>query len=47
MTYDFAFNKVEKQFETYNGIMVRIRYYIHVVINQNYNKLTLEEEFIV
>ena len=27
--------------------MVRIRYYIHVVINQNYNKLTLEEEFIV
>ena len=47
MVYDFAFNKVEKQFETYNGIMVRIRYFIHVVINQNYNKLTLEEEFIV
>lgn len=47
MTYDFAFNRVEKQFESYNGIVVRLRYYINVVINRNYNRITKEEEFIV
>ena len=47
MTYDFAFNRVEKQFETYNGINVRVRYYINVCINRNYNRITKEEEFIV
>ena len=47
MTYEFAFNRVEKQFETYNGINVRVRYFINVVINRNYNRITKEEEFIV
>lgn len=47
MTYDFSFNRVEKQFESYNGIVVRLRYFINVVINRNYNKITKEEEFIV
>lgn len=47
MTYDFAFNRVEKQFESYNGIMVRVRYFINVCINRNYNRITKEEEFIV
>jgi len=47
MTYDFAFNRVEKQFESYNGIVVRLRYYINVVINRSYNRITKEEEFIV
>ena len=47
MTYDFAFNRVEKQFETYNGINVRVRYFINVCINRNYNRITKEEEFIV
>lgn len=47
MTYDFSFNRVEKQFESYNGIVVRLRYYINVVINRNYNRITKEEEFIV
>ena len=47
MSYDFAFNRVEKQFETYNGINVRVRYFINVVINRNYNRITKEEEFIV
>ena len=47
MTYDFAFNRVEKQFESYNGIVVRVRYYLNVVINRNYNKISKEEEFIV
>ena len=47
MTYDFAFNRVEKQFESYNGIVVRLRYFINVVINRNYNRITKEEEFMV
>lgn len=47
MTYDFSFNRVEKQFESYNGIVVRLRYYVNVVINRNYNRITKEEEFIV
>ena len=47
MTYDFAFNRVEKQFESYNGIVVRLRYFVNVVINRNYNRITKEEEFIV
>lgn len=25
VSYDFAFNRVEKQYETYNGIVVRLR----------------------
>lgn len=33
-TYPFEFKKSEKQFESYNGIMVRIRYYINVTINR-------------
>jgi vacuolar protein sorting-associated protein 26 len=45
--YNFSFNRVEKQFETYNGIIVRLRYFIHVTINRSYNKITKEEEFIV
>lgn len=47
MTYDFSFNRVEKQFESYNGIVVRLRYFINVVINRSYNRITKEEEFIV
>lgn len=47
MQYDFQFNRVEKQFESYNGIVIRVRYFINVVINRNYNRITKEEEFIV
>ena len=47
VTYDFAFNRVEKQFESYTGIAVNLRYYINVVINRSYNRITKEEEFIV
>ena len=47
VSYDFQFNRVEKQFESYNGIVIRLRYYINVVINRNYNRITKEEEFIV
>lgn len=45
--YPFAFNRSEKQFESYNGIMVRVRYYVNVIINRSYAKVTKEEEFIV
>ena len=45
--YDFQFNRVEKQFESYNGIVVKLRYFINVVINRNYNKIKKEEEFMV
>jgi vacuolar protein sorting-associated protein 26 len=45
--YDFQFNRVEKQFESYNGIVIKLRYYLNVVINRNYNRITKEEEFIV
>jgi vacuolar protein sorting-associated protein 26 len=27
--------------------VIRLRYYINVVINRNYNRITKEEEFIV
>lgn len=47
VSYDFQFNRVEKQYETYNGIVVKLRYFINVVINRNYNRITREEEFIV
>lgn len=47
VSYDFQFNRVEKQFESYTGIVVKLRYYINVVINRNYNRITKEEEFIV
>lgn len=47
MTYDFGFNKVEKQFETYQGIVVNLKYSIRVCINRPYNRITHEEEFIV
>jgi len=46
-SYPFAFNRSEKQFESYNGIMVRVRYFVNVIINRNYAKVTKEEEFIV
>lgn len=46
-TYNFEFKKSEKQFESYNGIMVRIRYFINVTVNKQYQKITKEEEFIV
>lgn len=45
--YDFCFSKVEKQFESYNGIVVQLRYYINVVINRSYNRITCEEEICV
>eukprot|EP00347_Sterkiella_histriomuscorum_P007696 403347921 len=47
VSYDYTFSRVEKPFETYNGINVKLRYFIQVVINRSYNKIIKEEEFVV
>lgn len=46
-TYDFAFNNVEMEYESYCGISVRLRYFIQVTINRSYSKIKEEEEFVV
>ena len=40
MNYDFQFNRVEKQFESYTGIVVKVRYFLNVVINRSYGRIT-------
>lgn len=47
MDYDFCFPKCEKPFESYNGNLVRVRYYVNVIINRDYNKITKEQIFAV
>jgi len=46
-TYDFSFNNVEMQYESYCGICVRLRYFVLVTINRSYGKIKEEEEFVV
>jgi vacuolar protein sorting-associated protein 26 len=45
--YDFEFLRCEKLHESYHGTIVRVRYYINVVINRSYQKINKEAEFIV
>ena len=47
MDYDFAFPKAEKLYESYNGVIVRVRYYVNVMINRRFDKINKEQEFIV
>ena len=47
MAYDFCFAKCEKPHESYNGNLVRLRYYVNVVISRPYAKQTKEHEFVV
>ena len=47
MAYDFNFPKVEKQFESYNGVGVKVRYFVNVIVNRGSDKLNKEEEFVV
>eukprot|EP00494_Astrolonche_serrata_P007990 UN08024 len=35
-TFPFSFAKAEKQFESYKGVNVRLRYFIRVKIGRNY-----------
>eukprot|EP00300_Choanocystis_sp_HF-7_P007461 c15306_g1_i1.p2 GENE.c15306_g1_i1~~c15306_g1_i1.p2 ORF type:complete len:308 (+),score=72.02 c15306_g1_i1:34-924(+) len=34
--YDFDFSSVDKQFDSYNGINVRLRYFVRIVIKRQY-----------
>jgi len=45
-SYPFEFTAVEKQYESYEGINVRLRYFLRVSVNRNYSgKLVHEETF--
>eukprot|EP00742_Colponemidia_sp_Colp-10_P001069 GILJ01001159.1.p1 GENE.GILJ01001159.1~~GILJ01001159.1.p1 ORF type:complete len:329 (+),score=46.38 GILJ01001159.1:112-987(+) len=47
-TFNFAFNRVEKMYETYNGINVRLRYFLRATITRNYSSNIVKElEFAV
>jgi len=44
--FDFAFNKVEKQYETYYGTSVKVRYFLKLTISRQYaGKISKELEF--
>ncbi len=47
ISYDFSFSRVEMPYETFAGIAIRTRYFINVVINRSYGKVTKEEDFLV
>ena len=42
-SFKFAFNKFEKQFETYYGAGVKLRYMLRVTILKNYKPKVIEE----
>jgi hypothetical protein len=42
MDYDFAFPKAEKLYESYSGVIVRVRYYVNVMINRRFDKINKE-----
>ena len=48
-TYPFDFSSVEKPYESYNGLNVRLRYFIRVTVTRHYTSgnLIKEEEFLV
>ncbi|KAJ1993609.1 Vacuolar protein sorting-associated protein 26 [Dimargaris cristalligena] len=43
-TYDFEFKNVEKQFESYHGINVKLRYYIRATISRRFGDLMKERD---
>eukprot|EP00163_Fabomonas_tropica_P018441 TRINITY_DN32767_c0_g1_i1.p1 TRINITY_DN32767_c0_g1~~TRINITY_DN32767_c0_g1_i1.p1 ORF type:complete len:296 (-),score=102.40 TRINITY_DN32767_c0_g1_i1:200-1087(-) len=46
--FPFEFSNLEKQYESYNGINVRLRYFLKVTIIRQYNtNITKEQEFFV
>eukprot|EP00744_Colponema_vietnamica_P006206 GILI01009021.1.p1 GENE.GILI01009021.1~~GILI01009021.1.p1 ORF type:complete len:298 (-),score=82.63 GILI01009021.1:138-1031(-) len=47
-TFNFQFNRVEKPYETYSGINVRLRYFLRVTVSRHYAaNITKELEFAV
>ncbi|KAF8823057.1 putative vacuolar protein sorting-associated protein 26 [Cardiosporidium cionae] len=46
--YSWKFNSVDKQYETYTGIAVRLRYFVRLIIQRNFlSNITKECDFIV
>ncbi|KAK4689778.1 vacuolar protein sorting-associated protein 26A/B, partial [Tremellales sp. Uapishka_1] len=43
-TYDFAFKNVEKQYESYSGINVKLRYYLRVTLARRMAEVIKEKE---
>eukprot|EP00698_Gefionella_okellyi_P011758 TRINITY_DN3126_c0_g3_i1.p1 TRINITY_DN3126_c0_g3~~TRINITY_DN3126_c0_g3_i1.p1 ORF type:complete len:310 (-),score=54.62 TRINITY_DN3126_c0_g3_i1:641-1537(-) len=43
-SYDFDFVAVEKQYESYSGINVKLRYFVRVTIARNYSSNIVKEE---
>ena len=44
--YPFEFDNVEKQFESYNGLNVRLRYFVRVTVTRSYSSnIYKEQEF--
>lgn len=43
-TFDFNFKNVEKQYESYNGINVKLRYFIRVTVSRRMTDVTREKD---
>ncbi|KAL1408406.1 Vacuolar protein sorting-associated protein 26B [Vanrija pseudolonga] len=44
-TFDFLFKNVEKQYESYSGINVKLRYFIRVTLMRRIGEVTKDREF--
>lgn len=44
-TFDFIFKNVEKQYESYSGINVKLRYFLRVTISRRMGDVVREREF--
>jgi vacuolar protein sorting-associated protein 26 len=42
--FPFEFDNVEKQFESYNGLNVRLRYYVRVTVTRSYSSNIYKEQ---
>ncbi|KAI8593310.1 Vacuolar protein sorting-associated protein 26B-like protein [Geranomyces variabilis] len=47
VTYDFEFKNVEKQFESYFGINVKLRYFVRVTVARRISDITKEKDVFV
>jgi len=45
--YPFDFSGVDKQYESYSGLNVRLRYFIRVTVTRNYKRDVKEQDFVV
>ena len=42
--YEFEFDNVEKQFESYNGLNVRLRYFVRCTVTRSYSSNIYKEQ---